>query len=99
MEIKNEAVIYLEFPFSVIGIDLPSRTTVRLKGTTVEDLFRELCSDIGKKMRKFFLTDDGKWNSVFNILVNEKSILELNGKKTVLTSGDVVTVLFPYSGG
>lgn len=98
METKTE-VITLEFPFSVIGANLPSKITVHLEGTTVEDLFRKVCADTGKKMRRFFFTEKGEWNSVLNILVNEKSIRELKGEKTELTSGDEVIVLFPYSGG
>jgi molybdopterin converting factor small subunit len=50
-------------------------------------------------MKPYFFNREGEWNSIFNIFVNKKSILDLNGEKTVLHPGDVVTVLFPYSGG
>jgi molybdopterin converting factor small subunit len=92
-------IIILDFPFSVVGVDLPTQNTVTVKGDTVEDLFRELSSQYGRKMRRYFFDEQGTWNSVLNILVNETSILHLNRDKTVLKSGDVVTVLFPYSGG
>ncbi|MBU6998356.1 MAG: MoaD/ThiS family protein [Theionarchaea archaeon] len=91
--------ISLDFPFSVVGVDLPARTVMDMKGETVEDFFRELSSQFGSKMRRYFFDEKGTWNSVLNILVNETSILYLNREKTVLKSGDVVTVLFPYSGG
>ncbi|MGC1122748.1 MAG: MoaD/ThiS family protein [Candidatus Methanofastidiosia archaeon] len=91
--------ITLDFPFSVVGVDLPARSTMDVKGDTVEDLFKELSSQFGRKMRRYFFDEQGNWNSVLNILVNETSILYLNREKTVLKPGDVVTVLFPYSGG
>jgi molybdopterin converting factor small subunit len=50
-------------------------------------------------MKPYFFNQKGEWNSIFNIFVNKKSILDLNGEKTVLHPEDVVTVLFPYSGG
>jgi molybdopterin converting factor small subunit len=91
--------IILDFPFSVVGVDLPTRNSITVKGDTVEDLFRKLSSQYGRKMRRYFFDEEGTWNSVLNILVNETSILHLNREKTVVKSGDVVTVLFPYSGG
>ncbi|MBU7014588.1 MAG: MoaD/ThiS family protein [Theionarchaea archaeon] len=96
---SRSKTITLDFPFSVVGVDLPARHTVDVKGDTVEDLFRELSSQYGRKMRRYFFDEQGTWNSVLNILVNETSILYLNHEKTTLKPGDVVTVLFPYSGG
>ncbi|MBU7024439.1 MAG: MoaD/ThiS family protein [Theionarchaea archaeon] len=96
---SESRTITLDFPFSVVGVDLPTHNSLAVKGDTVEDLFRELSSQYGRKMRRYFFDEEGTWNSVLNILVNETSILHLNREKTVVKSGDAVTVLFPYSGG
>jgi molybdopterin converting factor small subunit len=92
--------ITLDFPFSVIGVDKSAKSTISLDSNikTIEDLFMYL-SRIHDKMKPYFFNREGEWNSIFNIFVNKKSILDLNGEKTVLHPGDVVTVLFPYSGG
>ena len=92
--------ITLDFPFSVIGVNKSAKSQISLDATTstVEDLFRHL-STIHEKMARYFFDEKGEWNSIFNIFINKKSILDLDGEKTVLHPGDVVTVLFPYSGG
>jgi molybdopterin converting factor small subunit len=84
----------------VIGVNKSAKSEVSLDNTisTVEDLFRYL-SRVHGKMDRYFFDERGEWNSIFNIFINKKSILDLNEEKTVLHPGDVVTVLFPYSGG
>ncbi|MBU7043434.1 MAG: MoaD/ThiS family protein [Theionarchaea archaeon] len=92
--------ITLDFPFSVIGVNKPAKSTISLNNNikTVEDVFRHL-TRLHEPMKNYFFDEKGEWNSIFNIFVNKKSILDLKGEKTVLHPGDVVTVLFPYSGG
>jgi hypothetical protein len=78
--------ITLDFPFSVIGVNKSAKSSISLDNNikTIEDLFRYLCRT-HEKMKPYFFNQKGEWNSIFNIFVNKKSILDLNGEKTEIS--------------
>jgi molybdopterin converting factor small subunit len=91
--------ITLEFPFSILGINLPHRKKVDLTEVTIKDLFDKILAETCNKLLMYFYSDTNEWSPVLSIFVNNKHIRDLEGENTALKSGDNVIVLFPYAGG
>ncbi|MBU6998264.1 MAG: MoaD/ThiS family protein [Theionarchaea archaeon] len=91
--------ITLDFPFPAVGIDAPRRSTIQVPAATIRDLVELHILKIDANLRKYFYSETGEWSPVLSVFVNKRNILDLQGEKTSLKSGDMVIVLFPYAGG
>ncbi|MBU7023576.1 MAG: MoaD/ThiS family protein [Theionarchaea archaeon] len=97
--IQATAQVTLDFPFPAVGINSPRKSTVEVSGVTIKDLVESHILKIDTALRKYFYSETGEWSPVLSIFVNRKNIRDLQDENTVLKSGDMVTVLFPYAGG
>jgi molybdopterin synthase sulfur carrier subunit len=66
---------------------------------TVYDAIKLMTKRYGEKLANYLLENDGKPKPVFLLMVNGKSIKELEGLETPLKDGDVLAVLPPAVGG
>ncbi|WP_455141352.1 MoaD/ThiS family protein [Candidatus Hodarchaeum mangrovi] len=69
------------------------------KGNTVYEVLASLETQIGKSVLEHLLTDKGDLKSHFHILLNGLDIEALNGLKTEVKDGDVITCVPPVGGG
>jgi molybdopterin synthase sulfur carrier subunit len=66
---------------------------------TVQDAIKLMTDRYGEKLINYLLEKNGKPKPVFLLMVNGKSIKELEGLETPLKEGDVLAVLPPAVGG
>lgn len=97
--IHTTTTVTLDFPFPAVGINAPRKSTVEVSGVTIKDLVEAHVLKIDIALKKYFYSETGEWSPVLSIFVNRKHIRDLQDENTVLKTGDMVTVLFPYAGG
>ncbi len=68
-------------------------------GTAVEDLLRELTARFGAPMQSFLYPGGGELSDMLFVLVNGKNIAHMDGTRTSLKDGDVVSILPITAGG
>ena len=68
-------------------------------GAVVEDLLKELVARFGTPMRNFLHPRDEELSDMLFVLVNGRNIAHMDGTKTSLKDGDVVSILPITAGG
>ena len=71
---------------------------VEIDGGTVGEILQSLVAQYGD-LRKHLFNDEGKLRSFVNIYVNDEDIRHLERDKTVLKSGDTVSIVPSVAGG
>ena len=69
------------------------------KGAIIADLLEQLFEQYPDSLNNFMNPDSGKVYSFVSIWVNSSSINQLQGVKTKLREGDVLTIFRPSAGG
>lgn len=76
-----------------------SQITVELKGTTVNDLLHQLCTEQGAHFSNTIFDEQGALRRYIKLLVNGRGLHVLQGLDTPLSDGDIVAIFPPVAGG
>ncbi|MEN6435774.1 MAG: MoaD/ThiS family protein [Anaerolineaceae bacterium] len=69
------------------------------QGETLEELLQSLCKKYGKEFQKWVSCEDGGYGSLSVFLINGQDYRSLNGLKTQLKEGDLISIFPPIAGG
>ena len=72
---------------------------IDFNGETVQDFLRELQNRMGDGIKPILYPDGKNLSPMIFILINGKNIQQLDGLKTKLNDGDIVSVLPVTAGG
>ncbi|TQV84268.1 MoaD/ThiS family protein [Exilibacterium tricleocarpae] len=89
--------VKIRIPASLSGFVLGNREVV-VSGNTVQENLRNLIDKHGSIADKLF-DSSGKLRRFINLYLNERDIRELDGVETVISDGDVISIIPAFSGG
>lgn len=72
---------------------------IQFAGSTVGEFLNELISRFGNPMKNVLYPNEGRFSDMMFVLVNGKNMVHMDGTKTQLKDGDVVSVLPMTAGG
>ncbi|CUU02824.1 molybdopterin synthase subunit MoaD [Candidatus Thermokryptus mobilis] len=75
-----------------------NRDLIEVEGETIDELLKDLVKRYPQLGRHLF-SEDGKLRSFVNIYVNDEDIRYLNGEKTSVKDGDVISIVPAIAGG
>lgn len=92
--------IKVHFLFNLRSIVGKKEVPLRLENSvTIRDLMELLIGQYGKKLEEVLKRNDGKINPSITILVNGRNIDFIKGFETILSDGDIVSIIPPAGGG
>jgi MoaD family protein len=83
----------------ITAITKGSQLEIEFAGTSIEELLMELVRRFGKPMEGILFPQGNEFSEMLYVLVNGKNMAVLNGPKTLLKDGDVISVLPMTAGG
>jgi MoaD family protein len=83
----------------ITAITKGGQLEIEFAGDTIEAFFAELVKMFGRPMEGILFPQRGVFSEMLYVLVNGKNMATLNGPKTMLKDGDVVSVLPMTAGG
>jgi len=75
-----------------------NKDLIEVEGKTINELLDNLAKRYPQLKRHLF-AEDGKLRSFVNIYVNDEDIRYLNGEKTSVKDGDVISIVPAIAGG
>jgi len=92
--------IKVHFLFNLRRIVGKKEVLLRLEnGMTIKDLIELLIRQYGESLEKALKKDDGKINPSITFLVNGRNVDFIKSFETILSNGDVVSIIPPAGGG
>ncbi len=83
----------------ITAITKGNQLEIEFTGVTIEDFLVELVKKFGEPMRGILFPQGAGFSEMLYVLINGRNMATLDGPKTMLKDGDVVSVLPMTAGG